>query len=80
LKEFQRLGINPFVETVRGSFVQQIEPEKDATRMEEVDEPFSWAFEQACGLREVDELVLNDLTKSWRRPRLRRFWRSRRDF
>jgi hypothetical protein len=48
--------------------------------MEEVDEPFSWAFEQTCGLREVDELVLNDLTKSWRRPRLRRFWRSRRDF
>jgi hypothetical protein len=22
--------------------------------MEEVDEPFSWAFEQTCGLREVN--------------------------
>jgi hypothetical protein len=26
--------------------------------MEEVDKPFSWAFEQTCGLREVDELAL----------------------
>jgi hypothetical protein len=44
LKEVQKLGINPFVQTVRGSFVQQIEPAKNATRMEEVDELFSAAF------------------------------------
>jgi hypothetical protein len=36
LKEVQRLGPNSFVQTIRGSFVQQIEPAKDATRMEEV--------------------------------------------
>jgi len=47
LKEVQRLGINSFVQTVRGSFVQQIEPAKDALMMEE-----------------VDELVLNNLTRS----------------
>jgi hypothetical protein len=34
LKEVQRLGINPFVQAIRGSFVQQIEPAKDAVRME----------------------------------------------
>ena len=64
LKEVQRLGPNSFVQTIRGSFVQQIEPAKDALIMEEVDKPFSWAFEQTCGLREVNELVLNNLTKS----------------
>ena len=64
LKEGQRLGPNSFVQTIRGSFVQQIEPAKDALIMEEVDKPFSWAFEQTCGLREVNELVLNNLTKS----------------
>jgi len=51
LKEGQRLEINPFVLTTCGSFVQQIEPAKDAMLMEEVDEVFSWAFEQTCGLR-----------------------------
>jgi hypothetical protein len=43
-----------FVQIIRVSFVQQIDPAEDAMRMEEVDEPFSWAFEQACGLREVN--------------------------
>jgi hypothetical protein len=58
------LESDSFVQTIRGFFVQQIEPAKDAMRMEEVDKPFSWAFEQTCGLREVNELVLNNLTKS----------------
>jgi hypothetical protein len=35
--QVQRLGVTSFVQTIRGSFVQQIEPAKDATRMEEVD-------------------------------------------
>jgi len=30
LKEVQRLEINSFVQTIRGSFVQQIEPAKDS--------------------------------------------------
>jgi hypothetical protein len=34
--QIQRLGVNSFVQTIRGSFVQQIEPAKDAMRMEEV--------------------------------------------
>jgi hypothetical protein len=34
LKEVQRLGPNSFVQTIRGSFVQQIEPAKDALIME----------------------------------------------
>jgi hypothetical protein len=49
LKEVQWLGINPFVQIIRGSFVQQIEPAKDAVRMEEVVELFRWAFEQPVG-------------------------------
>jgi hypothetical protein len=36
----------PFVQAIRGSFVQQIEPAKDAMRMEEGVELFSTAFEQ----------------------------------
>jgi hypothetical protein len=52
------LGGNSFVQTIRGSFVQQIEPSPDALSMEEVVELFSAAFEQICGLREVDKLVL----------------------
>ena len=40
------LGANSFVQTIRGSFVQQIEPAKDAMRMEEVVKRFSGAFEQ----------------------------------
>jgi len=35
-KEDQGLGINPFVQTIPGSFVQQIEPVKDAMLTEEV--------------------------------------------
>jgi hypothetical protein len=45
----------PFVQTIRGSFVQQIEPAKDAVRMEEGVELFSTAFEQACALKVGDE-------------------------
>jgi hypothetical protein len=32
--------------------------------MEEVDEPFSWAFEQACGLREVNRETEKKITIS----------------
>ena len=46
LKEAQRLGINSFVQTVRGSFVQQIEPAKDAMRTEGAVKLFSTSFEQ----------------------------------
>jgi hypothetical protein len=46
LKEVQRLGPNSFVQTIRGSFVQQIEPSPDALSMEEVVKLFSTAFEQ----------------------------------
>ena len=52
------LGANSFVQTIRGSFVQQIEPAKDAMRMEEVVKLFSTTFEQVCALKEVDKLVL----------------------
>jgi hypothetical protein len=41
------VAVDSFVQTMRNSFVQQIEPAKDAIRAEE-----------------VDELVLNNLTKS----------------
>jgi hypothetical protein len=53
--EVQRLRPNSFVQTVRGSFVQQIEPAKDAIRAEEVVELFSAAFEQTCAMEEVDK-------------------------
>jgi hypothetical protein len=33
--QVQRLGVNSFVQTMRSAFVQQIEPAKDAVRMEE---------------------------------------------
>jgi hypothetical protein len=36
----------PFVQAIRGSFVQQIEPAKNAMRLEEGVELFSTAFEQ----------------------------------
>jgi hypothetical protein len=42
----QRLGINSFVQTMRNSFVQQIEPAKDAMRMGEVVKLLSEAFGQ----------------------------------
>jgi hypothetical protein len=52
------LGANSFVQTIRGSFVQQIEPAKDSMRMEEVVELFSTAFEQIRELQEVGKPVL----------------------
>jgi len=39
--QIQRFGVNSFVQTICGSFVQQIEPAKDAVRMEEVVKLFS---------------------------------------
>jgi hypothetical protein len=62
LREFQRLGINPFVQTVRGSFVQQIEPAKEAMRMEEVVTLFSAPFARVCALKVVDKFAVNSLT------------------
>jgi hypothetical protein len=56
--QIQRLGINSFVQTMRNPFVQQIEPAKDAMRMEEVVKLFSTAFKQICTLQEVDKFVL----------------------
>jgi hypothetical protein len=38
------LGVNSFVQTIRGAFVQQIEPAKDAAHMLEVVGLFSAAF------------------------------------
>jgi len=55
-----------FVQTIRGSFVQQIEPAKDAMRMEEVVKLFSMAFGRVCALRVVDEVVVDGLTVGWR--------------
>jgi len=57
--QIQRLGVNSFVQTIRGAFVQQIEPAKDAMRMEELVKLFSTAFGQICALKEVDKLVLD---------------------
>jgi hypothetical protein len=59
--QIQRLGVNSFVQTIRGSFVQQIEPAKDAMRMEEVDKLFSMAFEQTCALKVIDGFAVNCL-------------------
>ena len=56
--QIQRLGVNSFVQTIRGVFVQQIEPSPDALSMEEVVKLFSMAFEQIRGLQEVGKLVL----------------------
>ena len=53
--QIQRLEPNSFVQTIRGSFVQQIEPAKDAVRVEEGVELFSTAFEQICGLSVVEQ-------------------------
>jgi hypothetical protein len=44
----QGLGINPFVQIILGSFVQQIEPAKDAVRLKEVVELFSAAFARSA--------------------------------
>ena len=57
--QIQRFGVNSFVQTMRNSFVQQIEPAKDAMRMEELVKLFSTAFGQICALKEVDKLVLD---------------------
>jgi hypothetical protein len=56
-----------FVQTIRGSFVQQIEPAKDAVRMEWVVRLFSMAFAQVRALRVVDEVVVDGLTVGWQR-------------
>jgi hypothetical protein len=56
--QVQRLGFNSFVQTIRGSFVQQTEPAKDAMRIEEVDKPFSTASAQTCALKEVQPTTL----------------------
>ena len=50
---------------MRSSFVQQIEPAKDAMRMEELVKLklFSTAFEQSRALKDVDELGVNCLTR-----------------
>jgi hypothetical protein len=47
------VAVDSFVQTIRGSFVQQIEPAKDAMRMEEAVRLFSMAFEQVCALKKV---------------------------
>ena len=60
LKEVQRLGINSFVQTIRGSFVQQIEPAKDAMRMEEAVKLFSTAFEQVWAQKYTSWVVGKD--------------------
>jgi hypothetical protein len=62
LKVVQRLRPNSFVQTVRGSFVQQIEPAKDAMRTEELVKLFSAAFERVCALKVVCKLVVDGLT------------------
>jgi hypothetical protein len=51
-----------FVQTVRGSFVQQIEPAKDAVRMEEVVRLFSVVFGQVSALKAIEGLAVNSLT------------------
>jgi hypothetical protein len=60
--QIQRFGVNSFVQTIRGSFVQQIEPAKDAMCMEEVDELFRTAFGHVCALKVIDGFVVNCLT------------------
>jgi hypothetical protein len=61
-----RLGVNSFVQTIRGAFVQQIEPAKDAMRTEDVAKLFITPFGQICALKESDKLVPRSLSKSWR--------------
>jgi hypothetical protein len=60
--QIQRLGVNSFVQTMRNSFVQQIDPAEDAMRMEEVVKLFSMAFGHFCALKVVDGFVVNCLT------------------
>jgi hypothetical protein len=47
------VAVDSFVQTIRDSFFQQIEPAKDATRLEEAVSLFSVAFEQVCALKEA---------------------------
>jgi hypothetical protein len=47
------VAVDSFAQTIRGSFVQQIELSADALSVEEVDKLFSVAFEQVCALREA---------------------------
>jgi hypothetical protein len=61
------VAVDSFVQTIRGSFVQQIESAKDAVRVEEVVRLFSMAFARVCALRVVDEVVVDGLTVDWRR-------------
>jgi hypothetical protein len=56
------VAVDSFVQTIRGSFVQQIEPAEDAVRMEEAVKLFSMAFERVCALKVVDGFVVNSLT------------------
>ena len=44
---------------MHNSFVQQIEPAKDAMRMEDDVKLFSMAFAWVCALRVVDEVVVD---------------------
>jgi len=46
LRLLRPFEVNSFVQTMRNSFVQQIEPAKDAMRMEEVVKLFSTALAQ----------------------------------
>jgi hypothetical protein len=50
------VAVDSFVQTIRGSFVQQIEPAKDAMRMEEAIKLFSTAFGHVCALKVVIDL------------------------
>jgi hypothetical protein len=51
-----------FVQTIRGSFVQQIELAKDAMRMEELVKLFSMVFGQISALKVVNRFVVSSLT------------------
>jgi hypothetical protein len=56
------VAVYSFVQIIRGSFVQQIDPAEDAVRMEEVVKLFSMAFGHFCALKVVDGFVVNCLT------------------
>ena len=51
-----------FVATRQKTFVETIEPSESALSMEDVVKLFSRAFEQICGLTEVDKLVRETLS------------------
>jgi hypothetical protein len=58
------VAVDSFVQTIRGSFVQQIEPAKDAMRMEQVVKLFSMAFAQVCALKEVQRLGIDSFVRT----------------